>query len=286
MDFSAHKFWCHGEIAMEITTSTFFAEQSGFANMDISMSGVVSTDEEWVQEPLYAPFSRLYCVTGGRGFLTSSDGNIEMKPGNVYFAPCGKKYGYYSTPSVTKLFFHINIKVSEGHGDAFQNCVDFGWLPYPVVGTQKLIESYLLDDPGELMILKSEIFGTVCRFYRLLAGKNSHKKTFSDAVVKSKSFIMSNLNAGIRVSDVARAALCSESKLCRLFKDEVGQSVTKYIDEMLMSKAKTLLTYSELSIGEISDSLGFCDQFYFSRKFSAETGLTPREFRRIRMRQI
>ena len=250
------------------------------------MSGVVSTDEEWVQEPLYAPFSRLYFVTGGSGFLTSSDGNIEMKPGNVYFAPCGKKYGYYSTPSVTKLFFHINIKVSEGHGDAFQNCVDFGWLPYPVVETQKLIESYLSDDPGELMILKSEIFGTVCRFYQLLCSDKGKEKAFSAPVIEAKTYIMSKLSAGLTVSEVARHSLCSESKLCRLFKAEVGQSVSKYIDEMLMSKAKTLLIYSDLSIGQISERLGFCDQFYFSRKFSAETGLTPREFRRIRMRQI
>ena len=267
---------------MKIETSPLFAEGNAFMNMDISMSGVVNTDSEWKQSPLYAPFSRLYFVTGGSGFLTSAEGDIEMKPGNVYFAPCGKKYGYYSTPSVSKLFFHVNLRVSQREGDAFQNCGEFACLPFPEEETEKLKSYYLSEDAGKQMVLKSEIFHTVCRFYQLLCSDKGKEKAFSASVIEAKTYIMSKLSAGLTVSEVARHSLCSVSKLCRLFKAEVGQSVSKYIDEMLMSKAKTLLIYSDLSIGQISERLGFCDQFYFSRKFSADFSVTPRDFRKNR----
>lgn len=39
-------------------------------------------------------------------------------------------------------------------------------------------------------------------------------------------------------------------------------------------------------IGEISDILGFTDQFYFSRVFKRETGYTPREYRNYCKTQI
>jgi AraC family transcriptional activator of pobA len=44
-------------------------------------------------------------------------------------------------------------------------------------------------------------------------------------------------------------------------------------------EARRLLTYSTMSIAEVSYSLGFEDQAYFSRVFSAEAGCSPRAFR-------
>lgn len=49
--------------------------------------------------------------------------------------------------------------------------------------------------------------------------------------------------------------------------EEAGMSPGKYIDNMIFLKAKQMLSDPALTIGQISRKLGFCDQFYFSRRF-------------------
>ena len=45
--------------------------------------------------------------------------------------------------------------------------------------------------------------------------------------------------------------------------EEAGMSQGKYIDNMIFLKAKQMLSDPALTIGQISQKLGFCDQFIF-----------------------
>ena len=82
------------------------------------------------------------------------------------------------------------------------------------------------------------------------------------------------------VKEVAKICLCSPNKLSAVFLSEIGQSVSAYIDDLLMSEAKNLLLYTDKSIAKISEKLGFCDQFYFSRLFKKRFGLSPLQYRK------
>ena len=84
----------------------------------------------------------------------------------------------------------------------------------------------------------------------------------------------------LTLKEICDALYTSKSTLSSRFRDEVGMSIGKYIDYRVMISAECDLTSSERSILEISDSLGFCDQFYFSRRFKEKHGLSPREFRK------
>ena len=53
----------------------------------------------------------------------------------------------------------------------------------------------------------------------------------------------------------------------------------KYVQEVRLRNAKIMLESSKLSIGEISQSMRFCDSKYFANWFKKSTGLSPREYR-------
>lgn len=58
-----------------------------------------------------------------------------------------------------------------------------------------------------------------------------------------------------------------------------GQTMSQWINRFLSMEAKAALTYSNRSILDISESLGFPNQAFFTKFFRRHTGQTPSEFR-------
>ena len=58
-----------------------------------------------------------------------------------------------------------------------------------------------------------------------------------------------------------------------------------YIDDLVMYSAQRRLLHTDLSVNEVSETLGFCDQFYFSRYFKRRCGESPLKYRK-RMRTV
>ncbi|OLL31799.1 AraC family transcriptional regulator [Burkholderia sp. SRS-W-2-2016] len=59
-----------------------------------------------------------------------------------------------------------------------------------------------------------------------------------------------------------------------------GKSALALVHQRLMLEAKRSLTYTALSIAQISDFLGFTEPAYFTRFFKRFTGVTPNAFRK------
>jgi AraC-like DNA-binding protein len=66
---------------------------------------------------------------------------------------------------------------------------------------------------------------------------------------------------------------------------EFGVSYQKVIDDLRFTEAKTLLQTTDASITDVASAVGFDDVAHFSRMFHRICGLSPREFRKIRMQE-
>lgn len=64
--------------------------------------------------------------------------------------------------------------------------------------------------------------------------------------------------------------------LCRR---ETGVSALKLLHERVLLEAKRNLTYTNLTISQVSDMLGFSEPAYFTRFFKRLSGCTPKAFR-------
>lgn len=72
----------------------------------------------------------------------------------------------------------------------------------------------------------------------------------------------------------------SRTPLYNKVKALTGIGVNDYINNLRLQKAKELLQCTEMTITEISDTVGFTYQRYFSTLFKQTTGLSPTEYRR------
>ena len=264
---------------MEVLQQPLFPINASKASISIAAGGTVITDEKWCREPVSDPFSRLYYVTGGSGVIYSDTESVKLEPGYVYLAPCGTKCGFYGTDSVEKLYFHIGMILPNGY-DFLDGFDHFARLPWPAEHTKKMTEWYLGDDFTEHLLLKGEIDRTILSFVSAEKYAPIHRMKYSLPVTNAINYIRKNLSASLSVQEVADRALCSRGRLSSAFKEELGQSTACYIENLLMIRAQTMLLYTDYSIGEISTLLGFCDQFYFSRRFKQHFSLSPKEYRK------
>lgn len=72
----------------------------------------------------------------------------------------------------------------------------------------------------------------------------------------------------------------SASHISHLFQRQAGCSIRQYCNRLRLADAQTLLRNSTLSVTEIAQMLGFSDASYFIRFFRAQTGATPRKWRK------
>ena len=97
----------------------------------------------------------------------------------------------------------------------------------------------------------------------------------SQYVLAAIKYIQFNYSHDISVDDIAKAVGVSRSHLYRVFMSNVGQSPIDYLTGYRISEACSLLKNTGLSIAEIAVSVGFFDQFYFSRVFKKVKGVPP-----------
>ena len=92
--------------------------------------------------------------------------------------------------------------------------------------------------------------------------------------------ITEHIDQKLTLSFLARYINRSENYLSRLFKGETGINIIQYINYRKMEKAKELLMDPQLSINEISNTLGFTEASYFNKIFKKIYDINPSEYRK------
>ncbi|WP_183559943.1 substrate-binding domain-containing protein [Mucilaginibacter sp. SP1R1] len=87
-------------------------------------------------------------------------------------------------------------------------------------------------------------------------------------------------NESFNVEDICKTIGISRVQLYRKVKALLGCSITDYILNRRLKKAKYLLINEAYSIAEITYQVGFSTPNYFSTVFKAKYGCTPSEFKR------
>jgi len=82
------------------------------------------------------------------------------------------------------------------------------------------------------------------------------------------------------VKDYAGALAVTTTHLTRICRETTGKPATKLIQDRTMLEARRNLAHTDLRVSEISNGLGFQTPAYFSRVFTANTGKSPRDFRK------
>ena len=93
------------------------------------------------------------------------------------------------------------------------------------------------------------------------------------------AYIQENYAKPLYLSDLSQRFFLSQTSICALFRRNMKTSFMNYLTALRMNRAAELLTATEMNLIDVAESVGYRDQYYFSRMFKKQTGLTPQQYR-------
>lgn len=102
----------------------------------------------------------------------------------------------------------------------------------------------------------------------------------------AKQFIELHYGEELTIERMAGVAELSPKYFADLFKKTYGRSPLDHLTQIRMAQAKRLMLRSERRLRDIAHEVGYEDEFYFSRRFKKEHGLSPTAFMKKRERKM
>ncbi|MEK3982750.1 response regulator transcription factor [Paenibacillus sp. FSL K6-3166] len=94
------------------------------------------------------------------------------------------------------------------------------------------------------------------------------------------NYIQEHYADPITLTEVAKQFHFNASYLSSYFTAHNGEGFSEYLNKVRLEKAMELLETTEHSISDISASVGYSDQSYFTKVFKKQTGISPSRYRR------
>lgn len=100
-----------------------------------------------------------------------------------------------------------------------------------------------------------------------------------------QAYIELNYEKEINRKDLSALVFLNPDYMDRVFKEQEGISVNRYINKVRMEKAQLLLEKTQMQVLEIADKVGYSSLSNFNMQFKQYCGLSPNQYRkRIRNR--
>lgn len=142
--------------------------------------------------------------------------------------------------------------------------------------------SGLASQLADTMLVSDSILKRQAVFFSLLDALSTYTERYSERYYPIRhgvSMLIKEWDKNEKIKRYADACGISESGFYAAFKAWSGRTPAEYRNEMRINAARSMLKNSVMTVFEISERVGFEDQFYFSRLFKKMTGVSPREYR-------
>lgn len=264
---------------MEVTQNALLQKELNRIDIRVLDLGYAKLDKRWHATRAKWTSSRIYMICSGCAMLRCGEQEICMQPGNIYMIPPGVPTDFWCDDTAEKFFYHINV-VKYNYYDLFSGFTDCIILENRQQDIEKISKLWFENSIQSALALKEQLYSIVLDALEQAQIDPGKVEVYSSSIKGAIRYIERNLSANLSVEQIAANLQISKFRLQKDFSREVGVSLRKYINDRLMFAAESLLRQQDCSVKSVSEQLGFCDQFYFSRRFRQRFGFSPAKYRK------
>lgn len=265
----------------------FFYEPSDFSKENLivadAMGNIDSTtfciDRDYFDNQLFV------YVLEGKFHLEQYGKKYILEKGDTVVLQLRHRQKYYCDPETgaSIIWFHFRGKEADR---IMEKLYQDGLLP--LVSYNPSMEYHVYDcfDIAEKRNMDFEL-AMSAKIYNILlksAGKCwlkiDEQEDSASFRQKTAQYIEKNITAQIDLETLAANVNLSKYYFCRQFKQEFGCTAFAYIREKKIRTAKQFLIFTDDSLSQIAEKLGYTDQAHFSKQFKEHTGISPLKFRK------
>lgn len=266
-------------------TPSLFAKENLFY---LQETGSLQARKPHVNKRSYLDSYLFFIVQSGAGTVEQDNRSYFLRAGDCVLIDCHKPYAQYSSEDLWSL--------SWAH---------FNSTSMPGVYSKYLERSHSLRFHTEQLSLYSDLINTLFRaassdsFVRdmeineLLSSllTNCMRDCWNNEEVSPlavnhrniepiRQYMLEHWNEKITLEELAGQFYINRFYLSKLFHETYHMTISDYLLELRINRAKEYLRFSDASLNEIADQCGFYDLAYFSRKFKKAEGISPSAYRR------
>lgn len=199
-------------------------------------------------------------------------GDIERVK-ELYTPLAVEGYGRLSNDNIRNIKYHLIITIAL----IARFCIEAGM---PTETSYTISDIYinrldLSETEEQLGEIHREVF---LEYAKRMQSVNSGE-AYSKHILMCLDLIYDNIYSGIRVSELADKLGLSAQYLSKLFRQEVGVTISEYIMSRRIQAAENMLKYSDYSSIDIGNYLNFSSHSHFISSFRKHTGFTPKQYR-------
>jgi AraC-like DNA-binding protein len=263
----------------------------------------------WNFNEVISPFTRLYLITEGEGWVYHNNQEFHLTPGKLFLIPKFTFHSYKCVESMGHFYLCFLDEMIENVGmyDLFQ----FNYLVDARPEDFNLFSRLNELNPGRRIVNPDPATydnkNTVLSFSHLLNNQSISdfietqgimlqltsrfivdKPVEKTANLQSKTklnkvchFIDNNLNKKIQLSDLSALVCLSDDYFSKLFNETMGVRPIDYLNRKRIERAQMLLITTNLSISQVAEKVGISNYSYFSTLFKKYTLTTPEGYQKM-----
>ncbi|WP_420632283.1 helix-turn-helix domain-containing protein [Candidatus Leptofilum sp.] len=150
-----------------------------------------------------------------------------------------------------------------------------------------LIEALSQENPPDLFYVEEKMLAILHEAIQIRYGWQrpfpqksiATQRSHAELVAGAKAILATRYAEPLTLETLAKALYCSPYHLCRIFRQQTGQTIHKYLNQMRLRASLELVAANDTSLMELSVALGYANHSHFSAAFRRAFGVPPSKLR-------
>ena len=247
--------------------------------LKIEIVGETYCDKTFKIKREKSDLNALEFIIDGTGTLDIDSQNLVPEKNDIFFLKVGSKHYYRSDGA--NPWHKWWIVFTGDFADSLINC----YLPKDTYlfkncdavkkYFEEIVEISKQDIPYDLMVNKVTI--NLMHIFMYIRNRTLTENADLPDVIRKK--LDECVESYFNLDKLCKDMNYSKNYIISVFKNKYNITPYQYFLDKKIDAAKTYLTHTNISIGEVSKKLNYADQQYFSSSFKKAVGCSPLEYR-------
>ena len=246
---------------------------TGQEGYQLHEAGFRVLNDHWRHEGVCSPFWRVFYEFARGTWVKAGGRRFNLGPGQVVVMPAGVPFDCGSQAGVEHLWLHFSL---------------YRALPLaaPEVFTLRAslavrtVAAELRDRIGAREVAAVQHTGAALLHLVFAGSPSVRAEAVPERLWRVCNWIEHNLGGAIGNAAMADQAGMSVEAFIRWFKVRTGRTPAAFVAERRIREASRQLAFTEGSIEQVAEAVGFANRHHFSRVFKRHAGCGPAKFRR------